>query len=332
MNTEIINLGSTALDGGTDTPDFAELVGFADLRPAPDNEAGGAVPEPGRAVLLMLGLGLLSSITRKVATASFWRSALAAVGLAMAFHANAYVTFAGLFGASNFEIKWGESSAPGTPGGTVTYSFLPVGTDCLLLARGSGFNPRSGFCRAEDPANIYGASYETIFASAFDAWSQWANIDFIQVADDATPSGRDGLNLSTGMIRIGAANIQEGSVLGTGLPNFGQGPLDGDIWLNSRFGRLDLAFPDIPRLLSSLILHEIGHSLGLAHSDVEGAVMFEGVGLFDKLQADDIAGIQAIYGLRQTQAVPEPGVLWLVLGALSALGLLVRRTKERFVA
>lgn len=362
--TEIINLGSTPLDGSTNTLTFGELssfdicfrsarfgrivdgtsntiqigevetnpVCFSDVRLAPAADAGGTIPEPGSAALLLLGLGLLSRASRKAATASFWRSVLATVGLAMAFNANAYVTFGQTHGISHFfEFKWGESSAPGTPGGTVTYSFLPRGTDCLLHARASGFNPRNGFCRADDPAAVYGPSYESIFASAFDAWSQWANIDFIQVADDGTPSGRDGLNSSTGTIRIGAADIQERIVLGTGFANFRQSALDGDIWLNSRFGRLDLAFPDIPKLFTGLILHEIGHTLGLAHSDVAGSVMFEGVGLLDTLQPDDIAGIQAIYGLRQSQEVPEPGALWLVLGALSMLGLIVRRNKKRFV-
>ena len=44
--------------------------------------------------------------------------------------------------------------------------------------------------------------------------------------------------------------------------------------------------------------HEIGHALGLGHSKVQGSVMYS---LYIKrkdfkLQPDDIAGIQSIYG------------------------------------
>jgi len=43
--------------------------------------------------------------------------------------------------------------------------------------------------------------------------------------------------------------------------------------------------------------HEIGHALGLAHSNVGGALMFAFYGgAHRKLESDDIAGIRAIYG------------------------------------
>ena len=50
-------------------------------------------------------------------------------------------------------------------------------------------------------------------------------------------------------------------------------------------------------------MHEIGHSLGLEHTNVRGAIMFpsyEGYRPNLDLAEDDIAGIQTLYG-------PPPG-------------------------
>jgi len=51
--------------------------------------------------------------------------------------------------------------------------------------------------------------------------------------------------------------------------------------------------------LPSVVLHEIGHLLGLAHTSDESAVMYPSIGPgMEKreLQQDDIQGIQSLYG------------------------------------
>lgn len=251
---------------------------------------------------------------------SFAKSALAACLLCLSMAANAYVTFGQSFGLSNFEFKWGDSRFSGTAGGTVTYSFLPSGTNCSLFMQGAGLRTRS--CVADDPASVFGSSYESFFSNVFESWSQWANIDFVQVADDGSLSGRDRPSASTGIIRIGAARYDR-NVFGASFANFGGGDgkgLDGDVLLNSFFGS---DFRRDPTFFTGLALHEIGHSLGLAHSDVFLSVMSQSGPFFNTPQADDIAGIQAIYGLRSQ--VAEPGSVSLMLGALGLLGIVVRR-------
>ncbi|XP_013397405.1 matrix metalloproteinase-24 [Lingula anatina] len=63
--------------------------------------------------------------------------------------------------------------------------------------------------------------------------------------------------------------------------------------------------------------HEFGHALGLSHSEVRGALMapyYQGFERSFALRADDIRGIQSIYGPRRTSVVtrrPVPRVTYL---------------------
>ena len=58
--------------------------------------------------------------------------------------------------------------------------------------------------------------------------------------------------------------------------------------------------------LYSVVLHEVGHALGLGHSDVPGAVMYPYYRQASGLTADDVAGIQALYGSGGAPAA-DPG-------------------------
>jgi hypothetical protein len=212
-----------------------------------------------------------------------------------------------LFGAS---YKWGDKVL-GTPGGTVTYSILNQGVLCSPIA--SDWNLVSRNCVTTSPVRTFGTDFSRIFGQAFAAWSQWANIDFVEVFDDGLPSRFDGGAEHAGQIRIAATPFVTTDVLGFSivLPNaapYGEG---GDIFINSRLGLMD------QDELLPLAMHEIGHALGLAHSDLLASIMTSFDNGLRSLQADDIAAIQAVYGAR-IDNVPEPGSAVLALAALTA--------------
>lgn len=75
--------------------------------------------------------------------------------------------------------------------------------------------------------------------------------------------------------------------------------------------------------LELIAMHEIGHALGLGHSDTADAVMWPFVGSQEiniGLHPDDIAGIQSLYA-----SVPEPSSGLLLIAGLSALTVCRRR-------
>jgi hypothetical protein len=91
-----------------------------------------------------------------------------------------------------------------------------------------------------------------------------------------------------------------------------------------------------PDILGATI-HEVGHALGLNHTDVVGANMywifhrFSGVGT-GQLFPDDIAGIQSIYGAGTGSVtpigVPEPTTSFLLIAG-SMYALPIRRRRAR---
>ena len=49
--------------------------------------------------------------------------------------------------------------------------------------------------------------------------------------------------------------------------------------------------------VTRVAIHEVGHSIGLAHSTVTPSIMLPSISDTDALQADDLAGIESLYGV-----------------------------------
>ncbi len=72
----------------------------------------------------------------------------------------------------------------------------------------------------------------------------------------------------------------------------------------------DGPYRDSPKDFRRVLLHELGHVLGLDHPDEYGqtqpAIMQSFISHLFTLQPDDFAGIQAIYGRKQSAPAPAP--------------------------
>jgi len=145
---------------------------------------------------------------------------------------------------------------------------------------------------------------------SFARWGAVANVYLVEVTDTGLSYGDpDGVPPQAGHIRQGAYELSSYAG-GTAYlpPSVGNSVVDGDITLNLNFdfqvapgGEGDLqAYNSYSNFdFEGIVMHEIGHALGLLHSSVR-SVMSVNPAHFQfinrELDADDIAGLQALYG------------------------------------
>ncbi|XP_071789516.1 matrix metalloproteinase-19-like [Asterias amurensis] len=139
---------------------------------------------------------------------------------------------------------------------------------------------------------------------AFKLWSDVVPLRFFEVT-----AGYADIYISFGTYSHGdlfAFDGPGGTLAHAYPPMSGFDDLDGDVHFDDSETFTSSGYDGINLLI--VATHEIGHSLGLAHSEVQGALMqpfYSGYTPDFRLSYDDILGMQLIYGSKQTSP-PNP--------------------------
>jgi hypothetical protein len=175
--------------------------------------------------------------------------------------------------------KWGLSTY-GTAA-TVTWSFAELNLASQLSDRFTGY---LNFDSA------LGSQYRTLVRAAMDAWEAVANIDLVEISDSANSNIRLGNRAIDGVAAPGQSSTVGETVYwsnGSGRMTTATIAFDTDAYTGTSFYQI--------------AAHEIGHALGLDHSNLTSAVMYYMINSLNRagvLTSDDISGIQHLYGAK----------------------------------
>jgi hypothetical protein len=162
-------------------------------------------------------------------------------------------------------------------------------------------------------------SWDTAAMPAPSAWnSNVQGLRFVGVVNGNAPlSSGDGINTIAFSNTIFGQSFGSSTLAVTYYRYYGGTMSEADVLFNIhqsfdsyrgplRFGSNGYAIADIRRVL----IHELGHALGLAHPDQNGqrvdAIMNSVISNRETVSQDDINGAQALYGAPQSSPSPTP--------------------------
>ena len=180
-------------------------------------------------------------------------------------------------------------------GQRVTVSFAPDGTS-IFNQSNSLF---AAFSSILNPVEL-----QSSLLTAFDTWARNGNLDVGLVADSGDDFGVSGKSYGDprfGDIRIGAIPLPGGvNAIAIGQDDLVSGTWGGEILFNAN------ADFDSPEEFFAVALHEVGHVLGLHHTDAIDSVMHR-YNNRTTLHPDDVARFRELYGMRALDRNDDDG-------------------------
>lgn len=186
----------------------------------------------------------------------------------------------------DYFMKWGHDEL-GRSSDEITWSMSLLGLDF-------------------DTSEYIQGQFEQAVRTAFDAWAEVANLNFREISGDAdidiVTEDENGVE-ALGGDTVGLASLTS-IVLGNDLANDVAEITEATIYMDleptwSPFGGGPLNPSDAGGDLSffGVVLHEIGHALGLEHVNNTAQIMNPSISR-NSLGDGDVAGMQVLYGVR----------------------------------
>ena len=166
--------------------------------------------------------------------------------------------------------KWGGAIGTGT---TLTYSFALAG----VSKYDNTIGVYGGTTTYDEGVQTLNNAQKSMAVNAMTAWSSVANINFVSYKSNAV-NNLDAVETASaaGDIRWGGTTNMSSSIAGISLSGYQYSGANipanrhytasqGDIWMNNSLPNGVTPMTSVSNVAQNTFMHELGHSLGLAH-------------------------------------------------------------------